>query len=232
MPHGAQFENQGMGCKTYFWPKSKDTHVFFFTRDDEPLGEYRAETLSSGRFLIIEEMYLTRSSFLSEYPNDLSFIRKTATLDWDGSLWVGSTIHWEHIVRSRDGSIIKRLNDSVVKTSRAAVTIIVPAEMMENNKEYYISAYAIPVSIYEAEFCLGVEKGKGRRLKWNKVVDGKSNMHLELPVSYPMLLLELHEKIPSPPHDAIPMFARTKIISSMTHEAGLYEGETITFKPD
>ena len=57
-PHGAQFANQGLGCKTFLWQKSDDKHIFFFTRNGNTWGEYRDETLDKGRFLRIDEMYL------------------------------------------------------------------------------------------------------------------------------------------------------------------------------
>ncbi|HDY65054.1 MAG TPA: hypothetical protein ENH84_02320 [Phycisphaerae bacterium] len=233
VPHGAQFENQGIGCNTFLWRKSDDIHVFFFTRDGESLGEYREEILSNGRFLRIEEMYLTSTARNTDFlkaAEELPFVRKLTTLHRDGDTWMGSTIHWALLLRERDGTVTKHLKQEIERTSKASVTIIVPANVMTKDKEYYLAAYKQNITDFDKAFYRRISEEKGLQLQWGKVVNGECGMGIEWPTQHPELLFELHERIPNPPNDATPFLVRTKSILSMKRTSGYTQGETIQFE--
>lgn len=233
-PHGAQFENQGVGCRTFLWRQSDDRHVFFFTRDGKSLGEYREEILSNGRFLRIEEMYLTstaRNTGFLKAAEELPFVRKVTTFHRDGDTWVGSTIQWALLLRQRNGTVTKYLKREIERTSKASVTIIVPANVMAKGKEYYLAVYKQNLTEFDKTFYRRIDDKKGLQLQWGKIVNGECEMRLEWPTQRPEVLFELHDRIPNPPNDATPFLVRTKDILSMKRTSAITQGETINFEP-
>jgi len=234
-PHGAQFGNQGLGCNTFLWRKSDDRHVFFFTRDGKSLAEYRDEMLSNGKLLRIEEMYLTsaaRNAGFLKTAEELPFIRKVTTLHRDGDTWVGSTIRWSLLLRKRDDAVTKCLKEEIERTSRASVTIVVPADVMAKDKEYYLAAYKHNITEFDKAFSRRVAENKDLQLQWGKVVNGECEMRIEWTTQRPELLFELHERIPNPPNDATLFLVRTKSILSMNRTSGISQGETIHLVPN
>jgi len=232
VPHGAQFENQGLGCSTFLLRESDNKHIFFFTRNGKSLGEYREETLSDGKFLQIEEMYLTKNARSTDFlkgKRELPFIRKATTLHRDNNIWVGSTIHWALLLRARNGTLMKYLKQDVEEISKSSIRIVVPSKLMAKDKEYYLAAYRQNPSDFDKAFYRITERN-GLQLQWAKVINGECEMKIECSAQRPELLFELHERIPNLPHDATPFMVRTKSILSMKLSSGVTQEETINFE--
>jgi hypothetical protein len=235
IPTRVQFENQGMGCSTFIWKKSEGDCRFYFTRDGKSFGEFRHDILLDGRYVWTRELFIAKSARNIDFLKDakeIPFVYKLKQFRWKEGFWFESIIKWGLEIRARDGTVLKYLDKAEEKTSRVNITIVVPPDMINKDKEYYIIVYKHNVTKFEkAYYNSKITEGKGLWIQRKKVEDGKCEMTFEWTRESPELLYELHERFYIP-EDATPFFIRTKCIASMIRPTGTSQGEVITFEPN
>jgi hypothetical protein len=212
-PHGAQFDNQGRGCRTYLWEDSPQHRVYFFARDGVFYGEFRDEQLDNGRSLMITEHYLeagVRSPDVLAEPDrrEWPFVRRSREPLWEDETLVGSNVTWQSVIHGPDGAVLRADPPHTVKMVQRDVTLSVPAEKRPKDVEYYVKAFRPVRTDYERAIGSHFQR-------MEKLVDGRCTFWLEWPEADPRLTFELHERTPPNPLDAT-IGVRTEKVAVMT----------------
>lgn len=228
--HGAQFANQGLGCRTYLWKESADHYVFFFRRDGMTYGEFRDEVLAAGRFLTIYERYLVadaRESGALPKAKDLRFVCKETSLVRKNNVFVESKVRWSFLTTDRSGNTLQRGETTERRMIRGVVSVIVPDELTPEADTFFVNLKRRNLTAHEKAF------GDVRPVFESfGLSNRRCSLWAEWPEDDPELLVILSKKLPNPPNDATPLFVRTEEIASMKINLNPPQNVPIVFIPD
>ncbi len=228
--HGAQFANQGLGCRTYLWKKSADHHVFFFRRDGVAYGEFRDERLSNGRFISIFEQYLVADSRKPEVlskAKELRFVCKKTKLVWEDKVWLGSLVHWSFLTTDLNGKILKRDATAKKRMIRGVVSVVVPDHLIPDGETFFVGLRRKTLTPHETAY--GTVNSVFEHFG---LTNGRCSIWAEWPEDDPEFVVELSQKLPNPPNDATPFIVRTKEIASMSIKLHPPRNIPFVFIPD
>ncbi len=231
-PHGAQFENKSLGCRTFLWRQSDAHRVFFFSRDGKVFGEYRDETLENGRFVRTDEVFLATEVRHKMAKGSVPFVRRLTTFQWDKKTWVGSAVQWTLLLREPDGTVTKHVKEGAESFVKGTVRVVVPAVLMKKERQYFLNVYKQIPSEFDKAFYDRIEEGKGLPLGAGPVTGNQCEIRADWPTDDPDFLFVLNERIPNPSRDANPSMIRTKGIASMRRTSPVNDGQIINFVPD
>jgi len=230
--HGAQFANQGLGCKTYLWKDSADHHVFFFRRDGVAYGEFRDEVLEDGRFLSIYEQYLVddgrRPEVLAK-ATELRFVCKETLPVWRSNVVVESKVRWSFLTTDRNGKTLRRDETKVKRMIRGVVSVIVPDAVPPEGDEFSLNLKRSSLTPHEASF--GREETGS---EWFGPSKRRCSIWAQWPEDDPELILILSKHVPIPPDDSSLRFSpfRNEEIASMKIRMSPPSNIPIIFIPD
>jgi hypothetical protein len=228
--HGAQFANQGLGCRTYLWKESADHHVFFFRRDGVTYGEFRDEVLAEGRFLSIYERYLVadaREPGTLAKAKELRFVCKETLIVWKNNVYVESKVRWSFLTTDRSGSILQRGETSEKRMIRGVVSVVVPDKLTPDGETFFVNLKRSNLTPHERAF------GDVRPVfEHFGLSNRRCSLWAEWPEDDPELIVILSKKLPNPPGDANPFFVRTKETASMKINLNPPQNVPFVFIPD
>lgn len=208
--HGVGFDNQGMGCRTYFWRESADHHVFFFRRDGLTFGEFRDEVLVDGRFLSIHERYLVvggRDPETLSKARELHFVCKETIPVWKSNVMVESKVRWSFLTTDRRGNTLQRGETTEKRMIRGVVSVIVPDELTPNGDAFVMSLKRSNLTLHEKAFGYGDVNPLIERFG---LTNRRCSLWAQWPEDDPELIVILSKKLPTSP---VPL--STKEIASM-----------------
>jgi hypothetical protein len=211
--HGAQFANQGVGCRTYLWKESADHHIFFFRRDGVTYGEFRDEVLADGRFISIFERYLAADSRKPETlpeAHELRFVCKETIPVWKNNVYVESKVRWLFLTTDLSGNSLKRGEITEKRMIRGVVSVVVPDELTPNGETFFVNLKRSNPTPHESAF-----GAFDPVFEYFGLSNRRCSLWAEWPEDDPEIIVVLSKKLPNPPLDATPFSVRTKDVASM-----------------
>ncbi len=228
--HGAQFANQGLGCRTYLWKESAEHHVFFFRRDGVTYGEFRDEVLADGRFLSIYERYLVvdaRETGILPMTRELRFVCKETIPVWKNNVFVESKVRWSFLTTDRSGNTLQRGETTAKRMIRGVLSVVVPDELTPEGDTFFVNLKRRNLTPHERAF------GDVRPVfEYFGLSNRRCSLWAEWSEDDPELIIVLSKRFSNPSNDATPDAVRTKEIASMRINLNPPQNVPFVFIPD